>query len=147
MNPMDELESGHYFSPEEVNVLIPKLEEHFQNFWALRENAQVILQELRKKVPDVREFEPEVLAHQQMRQSQAHFLLEQAKSSLDAIMEMGAVIKDLSIGLVDFPHYSPETEEEVFLCWKYGEKKVRHWHDIDEGFGAPKPLRNKSNPQ
>ncbi len=138
-------DQDQYFSAEEVNVLIPKMEEHFQNFWALRENAQVILQEIRKKVPDVGEPEPEVIAHQQMRQSQAHFLLEQAKISLDAIMEMGGVIKDLSIGLVDFPHYSAEQEEEVFLCWKYGEKKVRHWHNVDEGFGARKPLtRNKT---
>ncbi len=145
---MDELEQNHYFSADEVNVLIPKMEEHFQNFWALRENAQSILQEVRKKVPEDRESEPDFIAHHQMRQSQAHFLLEQAKVELDAIMEMGGLIKDLSIGLVDFMHLSAEDNEEVLLCWKYGEKKVRYWHDTDEGFGARRPIvRNKPHLQ
>ena len=65
---------------------------------------------------------------------------------MDAIMEMGCMIKDLEIGLVDFPHILESQEEEVYLCWKYGEKKVRFWHGLNEGFASRKPLARKVHP-
>src|SRR5262249_47056327 len=46
-------------------------------------------------------------------------LAETLKSSLDKILETGCVIKDLDIGLLDFP--SIINNEEVYLCWKLGE--------------------------
>src|SRR5438552_1862670 len=97
--------TNHFFSPEEVNALIPRLEEHFQSFWSYRENAQGILEGLRAGAPETdKDFLPEEVAHDQMRKSQAHFLLEQAKKELDLILDMGCAVKDLEIGLVDFPH-------------------------------------------
>ena len=78
-----------------------------------------------------------------MRQSQAHFLLECAQKELDKIIQTGGLIKDLEIGLVDFYHIS-ELEEEIFLCWKYGEKKIRYWHQVHEGFSGRKPLNRKT---
>jgi len=41
-------------------------------------------------------------------------------------------------GLVDFPHL--RDGEEVHLCWKCGEDEIRHWHGLDEGYAARKPL-------
>jgi hypothetical protein len=40
--------------------------------------------------------------------------------------------------LVDFPHL--RRGEEVNLCWKYGEREIRHWHGLDEGYSGRKPL-------
>ncbi len=136
---------NHNFTCDEVNALIPRLEEHFQNFWTLRQNAQVILQKLRKSLKEPEIENSKDVALQQIKASQAHFLLERAKKELDSIMEMGAVIKDLEIGLVDFPHVFDPVEDEVFLCWKYAEKKVRFWHSLDEGFASRKPLIRKLN--
>ena len=144
---MPQPESPHYFSPDEVNALIPRLEEHFQQFWSFRQSAQNILQELRKNARDAQSTSPSDIVDQQVRQSQAHFLLERAKKELDAILEMGCAVKDLEIGLADFPHIHEYEEEEVYLCWKYGEKKVRFWHGLNEGFSCRKPLVRKSNPQ
>lgn len=133
---------GHYFSPDEVNALIPRMEEHFQNFWTWRENAQKIMDDLRNKERgmDREEFSTKEAAYSQMRKSQAHFLLEQAKKALDAVLEMGCAIKDLEIGLVDFPHMLESEEQEVYLCWKFGERKVRFWHELDQGFNSRKPI-------
>lgn len=134
-----------YFTPDEVNALIPRLEEYFQNFWLHRQNAQNILQELRKSSRDNAAFLPAEIVHQQIRQSQAHFLLEHAQKELDLIIETGCLIKDLEIGLVDFYHVS-SSEDAIFLCWKYGEKKVRFWHSLNEGFASRKPLTRKLFP-
>lgn len=139
---MSSLEQDHYFTVEEVNALIPRLEEHFQNFWAMRQSAQTILQELRSHLKESQNTTPRAIASHQIRQSQAHFLLENAKKELDTLMDVGCVIKDLEIGQVDFP-YILESSDEAYICWKFGEKKVRYWHGLDEGFSARKPFSKR----
>src|SRR5437762_1397483 len=64
-------------------------------------------------------------------------LAESLKSSLDRILETGCVIKDLEVGLLDFP--SIIDNEEVYLCWNLGEDRIRYYHRQDEGFAGPKP--------
>ncbi len=58
--------------------------------------------------------------------------------TINKIQETGCVVKDIDLGLVDFP--SLLEGEEVFLCWKLGEERVAHWHGIHEGFAGRKPL-------
>jgi hypothetical protein len=65
-------------------------------------------------------------------------LAETLKTSLDRILETGCVIKDLDVGLLDFP--SVIGNEEVYLCWKLGEDRIRFYHRQDEGFAGRKPL-------
>src|SRR5262252_8808998 len=65
-------------------------------------------------------------------------LAESLRSSLDRILETGCVIKDLDVGLLDFP--SIIDNEEVYLCWKLGEDRIRFYHRQDEGFAGRKPL-------
>jgi hypothetical protein len=52
--------------------------------------------------------------------------------------DMGAVLKDPSTGLVDF--YGKVDGELVWLCWRYGEDAVTHYHRLDEGFAGRKPI-------
>jgi hypothetical protein len=54
------------------------------------------------------------------------------------INEVGAFVKDLDEGLVDFP--AKRAEEEVLLCWRVGEDEVGYWHGLEEGFSGRKPL-------
>jgi len=65
-------------------------------------------------------------------------LAETMKSALERILSTGCVIKDLDIGLLDFPAII--NNEEVFLCWKLGEDRIRFYHRQDEGFAGRKPL-------
>jgi hypothetical protein len=54
------------------------------------------------------------------------------------IHEVGALVKDLDDGLVDFP--ARLGGEEVLLCWRLGEDEIGFWHGLDEGFSGRKPL-------
>jgi hypothetical protein len=54
------------------------------------------------------------------------------------VHELGALVKDLDEGLVDFP--ALRGEEEVLLCWRVGEEEVAYWHGLEEGFSGRKPL-------
>ena len=55
-----------------------------------------------------------------------------------ASVHTGCIIKDLDVGLLDFP--SVIDNEEVYLCWKLGEDRIRFYHRQDEGFAGRKPL-------
>jgi hypothetical protein len=50
------------------------------------------------------------------------------------IQASGALLKDINMGLLDFP--SLREGREVYLCWRYGEDSVQFWHDLDTGFAG-----------
>jgi len=54
------------------------------------------------------------------------------------INDLGVQVKDLEVGLVDFP--ALRGSEEVLLCWRLGEEAVLFWHGLEEGFAGRKPL-------
>lgn len=54
------------------------------------------------------------------------------------IQALGAIVKDLELGLVDFP--SLRDGDEVLLCWRVGEDAIEFWHPVDEGFSGRRPL-------
>jgi hypothetical protein len=54
------------------------------------------------------------------------------------IHELGALVKDLDQGLVDFP--ARREGEDVLLCWRLGEEEIGFWHGFEEGFSGRKPL-------
>ncbi len=63
------------------------------------------------------------------------------KDTLAEIDAMGVQVKDLDIGLLDFPC---EVEgRTVLLCWKLGEKGITHWHTPSEGFAGRKPIDDR----
>lgn len=58
--------------------------------------------------------------------------------ALESVESTGAVVKDLRVGLVDFP-----CEHEgriVYLCWRRDEDDLGHWHEVDDGFSGRKPI-------
>jgi hypothetical protein len=63
---------------------------------------------------------------------------QRAKDALAEIDSIGVQVKDLNIGLLDFPC---EVEGQIILlCWKLGEKAIAHWHGLQEGFAGRKPI-------
>ncbi len=60
------------------------------------------------------------------------------QTALEEIHEYGCVVKDLDIGLIDFP--TQFHGEEVYLCWKLGESGIQFWHGVQEGFRGRKPI-------
>ena len=57
---------------------------------------------------------------------------------VEAIQELGAIVKDLDSGLVDFP--ARRHGEDVLLCWRVGEEEIRYWHGLDDGFAGRREL-------
>ncbi len=63
---------------------------------------------------------------------------QQVKDALAEIDSTGVQVKDLDIGLLDFP--CVVEDRVILLCWKLGEKNIEHWHGLEEGFRGRKPI-------
>ena len=75
------------------------------------------------------------------RKAEREKAVQVAKDTLSEINAIGVQVKDLDIGLLDFPC---EVEGRiVLLCWKMGEQSITHWHGTDEGFAGRKPIDEK----
>ena len=59
-------------------------------------------------------------------------------AAIENIHSYGCYVKDLDVGLIDFPTLF--RGREVLLCWKLGEKGIGWWHGVEEGFGGRKPV-------
>ena len=120
------------FTVEEANALLPKLRELLDDV-ALHRDA------LREKAPHM---EPILRAarRQRRREGGSEYGVEAYNLYLavERIRELGVVLKDLDMGLLDFPH---EREGRVvFLCWHPPEERVGYWHDLEAGYAGRQPL-------
>jgi hypothetical protein len=64
--------------------------------------------------------------------------IQRAKDAVAEIDAAGVQVKDLDIGLLDFP--CAVGDEVILLCWKLGEESITHWHSTSEGFAGRKPI-------
>ncbi len=65
-------------------------------------------------------------------------LSQAIRSAIERIEATGCVVKDLDAGLLDFP--ARLNDEDIYLCWRVGEDRIRFYHRQDEGFAGRKPI-------
>jgi hypothetical protein len=129
------------YTLEEVNALVPRLQGLITAQMGRRADIEGTLERLGRlvgKLPDTVEIEasdpPDVRGLKQE-------LLErvsQYQSCWREVEALGAVVKDARSGLVDF--HGRVDGKAVWLCWRLGEEAVTHYHALDEGFSARKPI-------
>ena len=65
---------------------------------------------------------------------------EKLDALVHRILDTGALIKDVNIGLLDFP--ALRDGHEVYLCWQYGEGDIAFWHEVDAGYAGRQPIES-----
>jgi hypothetical protein len=75
------------------------------------------------------------------RKAEREKALQRAKDAVAEIDATGVQVKDLDIGLLDFP--CVVGDDVILLCWKLGETKITHWHGTQEGFAGRKPIDDR----
>ncbi len=132
--------ADRYFSPADVEKLIPALSRIMQDVMTAHTEATRARERLQAEKQRLSLAGGGLLNRAAWRADTE--IVEQlacrVRAGLDKIVRLGGIPKDLGLGLVDFPHL--RDGEEVHLCWKYGERAIRHWHGLDEGYAARKPL-------
>src|SRR5260370_12096391 len=72
------------------------------------------------------------------RRAERDKIFQDTKDAMAEINAIGVQVKDLDIGLLDFP--CALDDQVVLLCWKYGEDKIEFWHGQEAGFKGRKPI-------
>ena len=120
------------FTPEEANDLLEEVRPLVSSLLAAREQV-VRLQPTLEPV-----LEKALGNGGGQAAGEALDLLQQMRRTIEQINSYGVLMKDLQLGLLDFQ--SEREGRVVFLCWRHGEPRVGHWHEIDTGYAARKPL-------
>lgn len=63
---------------------------------------------------------------------------ERINRYLQELEAVGCVFKGFEAGLVDF--YSLREDRPIFLCWRLGEDRITHWHEVESGFAGRQPI-------
>lgn len=66
--------------------------------------------------------------------SQIEDIARRITAYLAELEAVGCVFKGFQEGLVDF--YGKLDGRDVFWCWKQGEERIEHWHEIEAGFAG-----------
>ena len=77
-------------------------------------------------------------ADQQAAQRELDASVDRLQDLVDELSEVGCELKDYETGLIDF--VGRHEGHDVYLCWKLGEEKITHWHELDAGFAGRKPV-------
>jgi hypothetical protein len=78
------------------------------------------------------------VVHLARRKAEREKAIRRIKDTLAEIDATGVQVKDLDIGLLDFP--CRVEGETLLLCWKLGETAIAHWHGTSEGYAGRKPI-------
>ena len=129
-----------YFTLQQAERTLPQVESAVRRAIRLKadfQTAEENMRDLKRKVMlsgGAMVNQESALAVRQARDAAATRLQE----ALTEIQEHGCLVKDLDIGLLDFP--TLYRGQEVYLCWKLGENGIDFWHGVDEGFRGRKPI-------
>ena len=122
-----------FFTPNEANTALPDVIKKFEYSLAKNTEVKKIEQELQISISSTNSFESYVNLKQKLNSAITKFY-----ESVELLENTGVIVKSIEQGLLDFP--SKRFEEEVCLCWKYGETEIKFWHDKDSGFMGRKPI-------
>jgi hypothetical protein len=131
--------ADRYFEPADVERLIPALTSIMEGVMAAHAEMGEIQKQLRAEQERISLAGGGVPgAAFRAGRERLEALTRRIQAGLQEIAGLGGVPKDLTLGLVDFPHL--REGREVNLCWRFGEREIRYWHGRDEGYAGRKPL-------
>ncbi len=130
-----------FFSLREANALVFTLQAQFERARELRDKLGEVQSQLSRaghpvERPEI-EVDPKAPREVQTLQVAAIAIIDELRGILREVAELGVEVKAAD-GLVDFR--SKLRGRTVYLCWRYGENRIDHWHELDTGFTSRTPL-------
>ena len=128
----------NFYTPDKANEFLPEIKRRFNLIIGYRNQIVIIQNELNNI--SSKDYSFKLFFEKKLQLNKTITLLYK---QIEEIEELGILIKSLDEGLIDFP--SIRFNEEVWLCWKIEEEKIKFWHGKNEGFIGRKPLSIKGN--
>jgi hypothetical protein len=128
------------FSLDEAHALLPVLKTLLERALEAKKTAQEIeaeFQDLNHRIFLTGGTQVDIVKMSR-RRAEGDKSVQAIKDCLAEIQASGVQVKDMDIGLLDFP--CTVDGETILLCWKLGEDRITHWHGMEEGFAGRKPI-------
>lgn len=131
---------ARYFTLQEAESLIPAVTERLKEAIgakALVGEIDTEMQELSGRISIFGglEIDPGEVARKKLERIA---LVRAIEASVDEIQRRGCLVKDLDMGLLDFPALLDGVE--VYLCWRLGESRIEWWHSTQEGYSGRRKI-------
>lgn len=133
--------SEREFSIEEANALVPELHRIVSSQMLVQDEVTETLSTLHArlgKLPRDIAVLPDDDEDTAALKRKVMELAVRLNEGWNKVAELGGQVKEPRIGLVDFP--GRVNGELVYLCWRFGEEAITHYHGLEEGFSGRKPL-------
>src|SRR3954463_11256484 len=129
------------FTVNEANTLLPVLESLLKQAMdgkKVMERVDKELEALKRRIFLSGGMRVDIVAVGR-RKDDREKAIQRIKDAVAEIHATGVQVKDLDLGLLDFPHMVGG--ETVLLCWKLGEElRIKIGHGLKEGFVEQKPI-------
>jgi hypothetical protein len=122
-----------YFTTNQANQALPEVIKKFEFALSKKNDVAKIEKELQMSIATTNSFKDYIELKQKLNSATTKFF-----EALEVLEQTGVSVKSIEQGLLDFP--SKRFDEEVWLCWKYGETEIKFWHEKDSGFMGRKPI-------
>jgi hypothetical protein len=131
------------FTLDEAQLLLPTIEALLKRAMEAKEAAETVEEELQELARRIFLAGGTMVNVSEVQEKKAAMtgLVQRAKDAVEEIDAIGVQVKDLNMGLLDFPAYLDG--EIVLLCWKLGEEKIEFWHSVEEGFRGRQPVEGR----
>ena len=127
------------FTPAEANSALPEVREAAERLVGLRKRLRELDREQRDLVTAIGGNGGGYTGNDlNAAQDELRTVAEAANACVDRLLELGVLVKDPDLGILDFP--ALHDGEIVLLCWRVGEESVGYWHGMTDGFAGRRPI-------
>lgn len=140
---MDTQMSDRTFTLDEAKMMLPILESLLRQAITGKKLIEEVEAELQETAHRIFLNGGTLLnvVHVARRKAERERASRRIQDTIAEIDATGVQVKDLDIGLLDFP--CQVEGEIILLCWKLGEPTITHWHNTTEGFAGRKPIDDR----
>jgi hypothetical protein len=122
------------FTLQEANRSLPLVKRVVGDIVRTHATAMKLRHELERQQPAASGKNASQPPPQQSLQAQLDACMHKLEDFVDELSEIGCELKDYETGLIDF--VGRHDGRDVYLCWKLGEERITHWHELDSGFAG-----------
>jgi len=123
------------YTPQTADKALPEVKRLFEDIIMQKNHVVALQEEIQTVIDSGSPFEGFIKKKQELNSAVTNLY-----KAIERLEATGVIIKSVDEGLLDFP--SMRFDEEVWLCWKLGENKIKFWHGKEEGFMGRKPLES-----
>jgi hypothetical protein len=122
-----------YFTEKDANLVLPDVIKKFEIALKKKNEVSKLEQQLQMVLSTSNRFDEYIPIKQKLNAAITEFY-----AASEILEKTGVMVKSIDQGLLDFP--SKRFDEDVWLCWKYGETEIKFWHEKDSGYMGRKPI-------